>query len=759
MLVHPASTGMRTDGVGAAAEEREAHYKALLAQQKRQAEEVAQALAEQEARQAAERERLLRNAAATSSADPMSTQRVSAWIGPTRVIHRLERLIHDDEEYRVDHADDAYAYEQRHDSAYSTDLEESEESELWAEDDGRERYASASATGPSSAKTQMVDFDKVIDVGTMLRVPGAAATAAATTAAAAAPQLAWPPDRRPQTAPHSQTQRPGRRPATVNASQPRRLQGARRRLAQEHVALSELKAEVEQLLVDAQSITQAARRSSDEGRAPTATVNAREISTQTPGRPQLGGPTSTDHLRASGTGAGAAGAARAAGAAASTAAGAAAPSQASSANSVARAPALPARLPPLEPLRTLPIPQTLALPPLDQAPPPQAPPRLVPLSLQQIIREETAALQSEAVEFSPGGGTLRIPDLPPAQLTTASAVAATAAPNPAQLVAPARQMEPSLETGLRMDSEGFGAETVALAVAVEAAAPTELEQAAIGVEPASGRPAAAEVAAAPAAASPARSSSSSSSTVVTQSQAEEEPTIIVVDGPLSSAKAGLLQKLRDLLPAPCLLISTKTFTDLLPETVRRGGGGGGGGGGDVAVDDANAEWLARCRAGMCDSLRAMASSGNHLLIDFDWGGDLGLLRSLCAALRSFQCALFINAGGDEGQGASGNSGGGLVVYDFDMGTLVGMDEGTQMDVLDAVVLAHLESRRMPATIHSPVRRSAAEQAAAAAAGEEENEEEEEEEARQTALVATLERLDGRQRGASDGAAASNARTG
>jgi hypothetical protein len=101
----------------------------------------------------------------------------------------------------------------------------------------------------------------------------------------------------------------------------------------------------------------------------------------------------------------------------------------------------------------------------------------------------------------------------------------------------------------------------------------------------------------------------------------------------------------------------------------------------------------------------------------------------------------------------------LVVYDFDMGTLVGMDEGTQMDVLDAVVLAHLESRRMPATIHSPVRRSAAEQAAAAAAGEEETEEEEEEEARQTALVATLERLDGRQRGASDGAAASNARTG
>jgi hypothetical protein len=75
-----------------------------------------------------------------------------------------------------------------------------------------------------------------------------------------------------------------------------------------------------------------------------------------------------------------------------------------------------------------------------------------------------------------------------------------------------------------------------------------------------------------------------------------------------------------------------------------------------------------------------------------------------------------------------------------------MDEETKMNVLDAVVLAHLESRRMPATIHSPARRNGDRSAATtdpdvAAAAQTVAEEEVAEVARQTALVATLGRLD------------------
>jgi hypothetical protein len=274
-----------------------------------------------------------------------------------------------------------------------------------------------------------------------------------------------------------------------------------------------------------------------------------------------------------------------------------------------------------------------------------------------------------------------------------------------------------------MDSERFGAEdSVPVAVAVVASEP----------EAPLATPAETNVAA--------QSGSTASLPLLTRS-APEEPTIIIVDGSSSSAKTGLLNKLRDLLPAPCLLISTKTFTDLLPETVRNG----------TANGNEQAEWVSRCRVGMCGSLQALASSGNHLLVDFDWGSDVTLLRSLCVALKSFQHPLFINAGSgthsvESQRDASLDSNFELaqqaatpnqmlpVVYDFDLGSLVGMDEETKMNVLDAVVLAHLESRRMPATIHSPIRRCATDSNAAA-------EEEGGEIARQTAIVATLERLD------------------
>lgn len=217
----------------------------------------------------------------------------------------------------------------------------------------------------------------------------------------------------------------------------------------------------------------------------------------------------------------------------------------------------------------------------------------------------------------------------------------------------------------------------------------------------------------------------------------DEPTIIVVDGPPSPAKTGLLQKLRDLLPAPCLLISNKFFIDLLPESVRNGT--------RAAGPETNGEWVARCNVGMCGSIQALATSGNHLLIDFEWRDNLVLLRSLCTALAKFQFPLFINAGGSEHSGsAARQSDASLeptthctpVVYDFDLGSLVGMDEETKMNVLDAVVLAHLESRRLTATIHSPVRRSGNTSSVVAAVGQDGMES-----TRQTALVATLGRLD------------------
>lgn len=544
----------------------------------------------------------------------------------------------------------------------------SEESELWE------------ATSTLAAEIHTDNCDQVMDVAA--RSPRSAPLLHGT---------------RPHVHPH---RRPGRRSATVVASHPNRSPTTRQTLASERMALADFKAEVEELLLLAQNATNAERRSSDEASSHAAAPKAdtREKATQTPGRPLPARPCPTapvgDHASTD------------AGSVVTVAA--AIPSPTSNLSN--------RRLPPLPlqaSLQTAPLPPLQgmeSLPPLNTDVLQQAPPRLVPLSLQQIIREETAALQSEQAEFSPGGGTLRIPELH-----------STSAP-----LLPNVQVEPTLEAGLRMDGEIFGTEEpVALAVAV--AAVSEPEPA---LDP-------------PAEPSVATQFRSPEPTQQRTRSAEDEPTIIIVDGSPSSAKTGLLQKLRDLLPAPCLLISTKTFTDLLPEPVRNGRNG----------PEADAEWVSRCRAGMCGSLQALASSGNHLLIDFDWGDDWALLRSLCAALGRFQHPLFINAGSgdqsvqsaaDVSLGSNQSAAAGhtpLVVYDFDLGSLIGMDDETKMNVLDAVVLAHLESRRMPATIHSPARRSGDRSTAAdiedsnmAIAAEDVEVE------RQTALAATLERL-------------------
>ena len=541
----------------------------------------------------------------------MST-RTSAWVGPTRVIHRLERLIAADEAEAADERYDEYErYEQQ-------EFFEEEQKELEPE------HAAAAwrASGPTS-QLQVLDFRQVqvLDVGAMMRADGLAAH-----------ELGWPAERRPETAPRGQAHKHDRSrrspPAAVRASHSRRSRerpqsapqdAGRRQLAEEHMALTELKAEVEQLLEDAQYATHAARVASDRA-AGEADSRQREISTQTPGRPTLAAP------------------------AAATAAKGAAPAPAPAARPVS---APPTRLPPLQSLQPLPMPQTLSLPPLDEGPPPVAPaPRLVPLSLQQIIREETAAMEAEA-EFSPGGGTLRLP-LPPA----------VPAAEPSTLLTSASSADPglppSLETGLRMDGESFGAveEVIAVAVSETTAAPTTAPGPQLEVVVSASPPPTPSFSASP------------------RLPAEEEPTIIVVDGPASTAKSVLLQKLRELLPAPCLLISTATFTQLLPETVRSGDA------------QANAEWLSRCRAGMCGSLRSLAAAGNHLLVDFSWGpADVELLRSLCVALQPFQHALFVNAGEEEEEEGGGSNradvgGGPEVVYDFDVGSLGGMDQST-----------------------------------------------------------------------------------
>ena len=474
--------------------------------------------------------------------------------------------------------------------------------------------------------------------------------------------------------------RSGRRSATVVSSHPNRslITPRSERAASERAALAESKAEVEELLLLAQNATNDAHRSSRDEAAPTQ-VDTRDQATQTPGRPLAARPFLTtpvgDHAR-TGT--------------------------IYDVTVAATNPNLSnRRLPPLPTLA--PMQGMESLPPLNTDVPQRALPRLVPLSLQQIIREEMAALESEQAEYSPGGGTLRIPEL-----------YATNSP-----LIPNVQVEPTLEAGLRVDGELLGMEDpVALEVAVSAVPEPE-----------------------PALAPPAEPS------VATQTQspefepaqqrtrsAEDEPTIIIVDGSPSSAKTGLLQKLRDLLPAPCLLISTKTFTDLLPESVRNRRNG------------PEAEWVSRCLVGMCGSLQALASSRNHMLIDFDWGDDVALLRLLCVALGRFEHPLFINAGnGDqsvESHAAGSNQRAAachtpLVVYDFDLGSLIGMDDETKMNVLDAVVLAHLESKRMPATIHLPARRSTADMEDSNLV----NAAEDVEVARQTALAATLERLD------------------